>query len=361
MALPPNLVHSGMLPQIQFKVSKRSYFHSGSVQYIGSKKKLIPFIQNTIHSVVGTDLSDKTFCDMFAGTAAVGRAFKTHAKQIIANDVEYYAFILNRNYIGNSKKIQEGQQYIGALNQLPLIDTGFIYKNYCQGSGSGRQYFSDDNGKKIDTLRQGIEKLRTIDNIGDDLYYFLLASLLEGTDKTATNTAIYCSFLKHLSLPAQQELLLEPANFELNAHTHQVFNENANTLIKRITGDILYLDPPYTNRQYGEGYHLLNSIALYDNFVPKGKTGKRAYNKSAWCSRRKVAAELDDLLRNAQFKYIFLSYNNEGLMSADIIKKIMEKYGRYDCVSTEYRRFKSDNSVHKANRTTEFIHILEKR
>ena len=251
------------------------------MQYIGSKKRLLPFIQSTIHNTVGTDLSDKIFADLFAGTAAVGRAFKNCTKQIIANDVEYYAYALNRNYIGNSNKIQEGQQYIDTLNRLPLVNNGFIYKNYCQGSGSGRQYFADDNGKKIDTLRQGIEKLRTVENIGDDVYYFLLASLLESADRIANNTAVYYSFLKHLSLPAQQELLLEPANFELNVHAHQVFNENANTLIKRITGDILYLDPPYTNRQYGEGYHLLNSIALYDNFVPKGKTGKRAYNKSA--------------------------------------------------------------------------------
>jgi adenine-specific DNA-methyltransferase len=330
------------------------------VQYLGSKRKLLPFIQNTIYSVVGFDLSDKIFADMFAGTATVGRAFKTHTKQIIANDVEYYAFILNRNCIGNSNKIQEGQQYIDTLNRLPLIDTGIIYKNYCLGGGSGRMYFSDDNGKKIDTLRQGIEKLRTVDNISDDVYYFLLASLLEGADRIANNTAVYCSFLKHLSLPAQQTLLLEPANFDITKNTHQVFNENANTLIKQITGDILYLDPPYTNRQYGEGYHLLNSIALYDNFVPQGKTGKRAYNKSAWCRRRQVEHELDDLLKHAQFKYIFLSYSNEGLMSQKTIKGIMSKYGRYDVVSTEYKRFKSDSSVHKANKTTEFIHVLEK-
>jgi adenine-specific DNA-methyltransferase len=67
----------------------------------------------------------------------------------------------------------------------------------------------------------------------------------------------------------------------------------------------------------------------------------------------------DDLLRNAQFKYIFMSYNNEGIMSPEAIEQAMSKYGRYDCVSTEYKRFKSDKSVHKTNKTTEFIHILE--
>jgi adenine-specific DNA-methyltransferase len=47
-------------------------------------------------------------------------------------------------------------------------------------------------------------------------------------------------------------------------------------------------------------------------------------------------------------------------MSPDTIEQAMSKYGRYDCVSTEYRRFKSDKSEHKTDKTTEYLHILEK-
>ena len=328
--------------------------------YLGSKRRLIPFIQSAIHSTVGCDLSDKTLCDLFAGTGIVGRTFKTSTKSIISNDLEFYAFVLNRNYIGNHEPIPDSQKHIEELKELPLTDTGFIYRNYCMGGGTGRLYFSDDNGKKIDTIRQGIEKKRTTDNISDDLYFFLLASLLESADKVANTTSIYHSYLKNLTPTAQKPLILEPATFDLNENTHQVFNGNANALIKKITGDVLYLDPPYTDRNYGSSYHLLNTIALYDNFAPTGKTGLREYQKSAWCRKRQVANELDDLLNHAQFQYIFLSYNNEGLMSPQTIETIMSKHGRYDCVSTEYRRFKSDNSVHKANKTTEYLHILEK-
>ena len=70
--------------------------------------------------------------------------------------------------------------------------------------------------------------------------------------------------------------------------------------------------------------------------------------------------QFDDLLKKAQFKYIFLSYNNEGLMPPDAIKSIMSKYGKYDVATTEYKRFKSNAGTHKAKTTTEFIHILEK-
>jgi len=126
------------------------------MHYCGSKKKLLPFIQSTINSVVGNDLSQMTFCDLFSGTGIVGRTFKTKVKKIIANDLEYYAYVLNRNYIGNHKTIANSQQYIDALNKLPLIHNGFIFKHYCRGGGTDRQYFSDHNGKKIDTIRRGI-------------------------------------------------------------------------------------------------------------------------------------------------------------------------------------------------------------
>jgi len=40
---------------------------------------------------------------------------------------------------------------------------------------------------------------------------------------------------------------------------------------------------------------LLNTIALYDNFNPKGKTGLRNYNKSQYCSKRSVKDAFEEL------------------------------------------------------------------
>ena len=71
----------------------------------------------------------------------------------------------------------------------------------------------------------------------------------------------------------------------------------------------------------------------------------------------KIYKFLDD------FKFIFLSYNNEGLMSKNEVEKIMKKYGKYDLAITDYQRFKADkteNRNHKAVGTSEYLHILEK-
>jgi adenine-specific DNA-methyltransferase len=183
---------------------------------------------------------------------------------------------------------------------------------------------------KIDTMRMQIAKWHLDNKINDNVYYFLLASLLESADKVANTASVYGAYLKHLKKSAQKSLSLKPAVFELNDNDHQVFNEDSNQLIKRIEGDILYLDPPYNQRQYGSNYHLLNTIAKYDTFVPKGVTGLREYNRSNYCKKAKVVQSFEDLIKNAKFKYIFLSYNNEGLMSSEVIRSIMQKYGRYD-------------------------------
>src|SRR5690606_4557620 len=128
------------------------------------------------------------------------------------------------------------------------------------------------------------------------LYYLLITSLLEAADAVANTASVYGAFLKHLKKSAQKDIRLEIPNYVLNEADHEVFNEDANMLIEKVEGDILYMDPPYNHRQYGANYHLLNTIAKYDEFIPSGKTGLREYERSAWCMRGKVADVFEDLI-----------------------------------------------------------------
>ena len=334
------------------------------MNYIGSKFTLSSFLEENIKQILkendSKNLSECIFCDLFTGTTAVSKIFKTQVKKIIANDKEYYSFVLAKNYIGNHKTIKRKNELLEKLNNLDGVKSKISF-NYSTCGKEKRQYFSETNAMKIDAIRSKIEKWKNIEFINEEEYFFLLASLLESADKVANTASVYGAYLKHIKKSAQKELTLKPAEFEINENKHEIFNEDANTLIKKIKGDILYLDPPYNAREYGANYHLLNTIALYDDFSPKGKTGLREYKKSNWCKKDKVYKELENLIKNADFKFIFLSYNDEGLLSLNQIKEIFEKYGKYSLKSKTYKRFKADNNrLSKKDDTTEYLHILIK-
>lgn len=332
------------------------------MNYIGSKYKLSDFIKTTVKKVVGEDLSELVFCDLFAGTSIVGRTFKTEVKKVISNDIEFYSFVLNKNYIGNVDQM-DYKPFLDKLNQLKEV-SGFIFEEYSENGKAQRLYFSEQNGKKIDAIRQEIEKWKQLGEVSENMYFFLLASLIESADKVANTASVYGAYLKHLKKTAQKELIIEPALFVLSNNSNEVYNEDSNVLIKEIKGDILYLDPPYNAREYGANYHILNTIARYDNFKPQGKTGLRNYSRSPYCKKREVEKSFENLIQNANFKYIFLSYNNEGLMPEKIIKEILAKYGKLEVFTTDYQRFKADkteNRNHKANSTKEYLYVLTKK
>lgn len=352
------------------------------MNYIGSKLSLLDFIEKSIHSIISKD--NLVFCDLFAGTGAVGLHFKRLGYKVVANDIQYYSFVLNRHYVGNHKdlkfntlnkiipeiKAKSSKDKIGLvfnyLNTLKPVK-GFIYKNYCLGgtinSKEPRMYFSDYNGMLCDAIRQEIEEWKNKKLINDDEYYFLITSLLESIDKYANTASVYGAFLKKLKKTAEKIFVLKPALLVVNDHNHNVYNEDINNLISKVEGDILYLDPPYNQRQYATNYHLLETIAKYDNPKVFGKTGLREYQdqKSLFCSKIEAKKAFSDLIEKANMKYIFLSYNNEGIMSPREIKEIMSRKGKYGFFKKEYTRFKSDTSDkrnYKQGKTYEYLHYV---
>jgi adenine-specific DNA-methyltransferase len=352
------------------------------MNYIGSKLSLLEFLDESINKVA--DKNCHTFCDLFAGTGIVGSYFKKKGYKITANDIQYYSYVLNRHYIGNHRELN----FEKLIKEIPDLKNteiknrknfvcdylsklkgtkGFIYKNYCPGGTKNqkepRQYFSDENGMRCDAIRQKIEEWKEKGLISDDEYYFLVASLIESIDKYANTASVYGAFLKQIKKTARNSLVLRPAELIINDKDHEVFNSDINEVATKVSGDILYLDPPYNHRQYATNYHLLETIAKYDNPEIHGKTGLREYEKekSLYCSRSQVKKAFKDLILKAKVKYIFLSYNNEGLMTINDIKEIMSLRGKYGYFTKKYNRFRADKSQNRnftANQTTEYLHYV---
>lgn len=333
------------------------------MNYIGSKYSLLDFLETTIEEVTGyKDGDNYIFGDLFAGTGIVGQTYKAKGCTVLSNDIQYYSYVLNKHYIENIPELDTSLLY--TLNELEPVE-GFIYKNYCEGSGSGRNYFTNENGKKCDAIRIELERLHTTGKINDNLYFYYLASLINSIDKYANTASVYGAFLKHIKKSAQKEFQLELLPV-ISGTIGKAYNNDINELASKINGDVLYLDPPYNARQYCSNYHVLETIARYDNPELSGVTGLRnsSSQKSKFCSKRTVSETFEDLIKNAQFKFIFLSYNNEGLMTLDTIKEIMSKYGEYRFFTKDYKRFKADKDENRniaADSTTEYLHCLIKK
>jgi adenine-specific DNA-methyltransferase len=199
------------------------------MNYIGSKLSLLKFLEESMDKVV--DKNCDTFCDLFAGTGIVGSYFKKKGYKVIANDIQYYSYVLNRHYIGNHKELNfsklakefPGLKKVEIENRKNIVcdylselkgKKGFIYKNYCLGGTKNkeepRQYFSDENGMRCDAIRQKIEDWKKEKLISDDEYYFLITTLVESIDKYANTASVYGAFLKKLKKTAQNNLVLKP-------------------------------------------------------------------------------------------------------------------------------------------------------
>lgn len=345
------------------------------MRYIGCKNNLLSYIEAVTLSKCE---QANVFCDLFAGTHAVAAHFKKLGFQIISNDLLYVAYVFGRALIQNSEKHTFSQltnlpeahssnlfdgksNYLKALNYLNQLEgtsEGFIFSNYCPSGNNEykRKYLSDRNGKKIDAIRQQIETWRQDKLTSEAEYYILLLSLLESVSKVTNISGTYAAYLKDWDARTYKTLKLKPFFPIPSNKEHTVYQEDANDLIEQIECDILYLDPPYNSRQYITNYHLLETIARYDNPFVYGKTGLRQYSeseKSAYCSKSECLRAFAALISKAKAKHIIVSYNSEGIMSENEICYVLGLKGeKPEVIPIDYRRFKSNSSGRLKNKKT---------
>ena len=342
---------------------------------IGSKYNILFDIYKVLKK---ENIKGFSFFDVFSGSAVVGRFFKKMFS-IISNDNLYFSYVLQRALIvineypsfsnlnlGNfsrdpKKRISQVLEY---LNNIKGVE-GFIYKHYTPASkdidGIERKYFSIKNGMKIDAIRIKIEEWFKNGYISEDEYFYLIASLLLAVQKIANMSGTYGAFNKFWDLRAYKPITLKFIEVIPSEFNHVAYNENIFNLLEKITCDIAYIDPPYNSRQYIANYHVLETIAKYDNPKIKGKTGIREYGdkeKSIFCSKKEVQNAFLKLLMGLKTKYVVISYNSEGLLSKDQIIQILEdcRIKKIRFYEIPYRRFKSNNNS-KKNKVSEYLFI----
>jgi len=261
------------------------------LNYIGSKYKLIDFINETITEFIQEPIKNKTFGDLFSGTSYVGYYYRQLGNNIISNDIEKYSYILSNAYL-NSCYNDSIQSKINTLNLLEPTE-GLLYKNYCVD----RLYFTKENGMKIDSIRQYIKKLENTVSVNE--YYYLLGCLLIASDKVANIPSVYGCYLKNFKKTALKKIKLEPIHFIKNENYNKIYNDDIKKICNKDEYDIVYLDPPYNGKQYSKNYHILNYIAEYEDVEIYGKTGliKNSFI-SNFCKKSEIKNDFEYVIKN---------------------------------------------------------------
>lgn len=343
------------------------------MRYIGNKTNLLKNINQVIKD--NCDGNEKVFCDLFSGTSSVARSFKNRYK-IISNDILYFSYVLQRATITNNEipdfeKLKNKLNVENVLDYLETININrkkyktFIYDNYSPNDNCERMYLTPENAKRIDYIRTTIEKWKKENLIKENEYFYLLATLIEGVPFVSNITGTYGAYLKDWDKRAFKKFEMIRLNVVNNNEENECYREDANELIKKVSGDILYIDPPYNSRQYLPNYHLLETIARYDEPKINGKTGIRTYTeeKSNYCIKSKVYDELEELIKNAKFKHIIMSYNQEGLLKKEEIEQILKKYGdkdTYKLYQIPYKQYEN-KLTKKIEKHYEYIFYIKKK
>jgi len=338
---------------------------TAQVRYYGGKEKLLDFIETEIQSL---DLpTGSTFCDLFSGTAVVGRRFKQLGYSVTANDHLVFAKCLATTRVKlNSRPRFKGLKVdpIDFLNSLPG-SSGFFSRSYSPDGPQKRKYFTSENARRIDAIRGQIYQWKSNSQITKDENDFLISSLLEAMNRNSNVSGTYAAFLKSWDSRALKPLLISEPLMTPGSGSHHAYNKDALELVRTLKCDVIYLDPPYNSRQYSSNYFLLDVVAEgWFGVEPevRGITGMRnnAHLRSDFCSKKTALSALRNIVASANAKYVVLSYNNEGTISHSDIYELMSTYGVIRTAEFKHRRYRAINHDPTQTSTIEYLFILRK-
>jgi adenine-specific DNA-methyltransferase len=332
-------------------------FELSNRRYLGSKTRLLGFIQEVMDT---EGIQFNSFLDLFAGTGVVANYFNKENNSIIVNDFLFSNYIIYKAWFTSDEvDKQKLERIIDNFNNTKVINDNYFSENF------SNTYFDYETSKKIGYIREKINDLKTDGKINDREEAILIASLLYAMDRIANTVGHYDAY--RLNGSYEKKLNLELFNLvgdNINKN-NLIYKSDANDLVKNISADVVYIDPPYNSRQYGDAYHLLENVAEWkkEDVFGVAKKMDRTHIKSKY-SMQKATQAFEDLIESIDAKYIILSYNNMGKNGAsrsqakiedNDIFRILESKGKVSVFETDFNFFNTGKTNLEQHKERIFI------
>lgn len=359
-----------------------AYLSCQLITYIGNKRALLRPIGYALEKIKRR-LGKSRLCilDAFSGSGAVSRLFKAHASLLISNDIEDYAVAVAKCYLQNRSGVdmRELERVVGELNRI--VDTvelpiGFIEELYAPKDENritkqDRVFYTRANARRLDNYRRLIEDV-------PDYKTLLLGPLLSEASVHANTAGVFKGFYKDRKTGVGQfggtnadalsrikgQIVLEPPVLSRFECETQVFQEDANALVRKLEGlDLAYFDPPYNQHPYGSNYFMLNLLVNYKRprQISKVSGIPVDWRRSDYNVRSKAVVKMKDLLEHTDAKYILVSFNNEGFIEPHEMYEMLSKIGPTEVVNIPYNAFRGSRNLHKRSiRVTEQLFLTER-
>ena len=308
------------------------------IKYLGSKKKLLDNIYEA--TIDGFDGDVESVIDLFSGTSRVGNHFKQKGHRVISNDLSAYGKTLAEALVVADKSAieAEAQKWIDHYNTTAGELDGYFTDTFCRQS----RFFQEKNGKRVDYIREDIEK-RDFDPI---LKSVLLTSLMLAADKVDSTCGVQMAYLKKWAKRSENDLEMKMPLLtnESQYGASEAHQGDALEKSKSLKADVAYLDPPYNQHSYLGNYHVWESLCKWDKPEVYGVACKRVdvkTRKSDFNRKREAVKAMETVIDNcaANVKRIVVSFNDEGYISKQEMIGLLEKHGQTKVITIQYQRY----------------------
>lgn len=308
-----------------------------SARYLGNKARLASSIVAAVRR-----FKPGRVIDLFSGTGAASSGLARANIEVLANDNLACATVMTQAACTSQGSVdfrsfpgrQMSERYHSAARALngAAHAEGFMWREYSPSgraaSGHVRYYFTCENAARIDAIRLTIAGWRDDAIVTPREADLLLGDLLHAANKVANIAGTYGCFMKPWLAAARRPLRLIPRVLPRTlAPVHVITGDY--WAVPVTPDDVIYLDPPYTKRQYAAYYHVLETIAVGDAPSVDGVTGLRPWQTlaSPYCYSKKAPLELRRFVESTCARAIVLSYSNAGHIPHETILKILGARG----------------------------------